>query len=106
VGTALEVQLRRQRCVGLVIAGFFTNMCVETTARMAGNMGFAAYVVGDACAATNRIGPDRRDYEPDLVHALSLANLHGEFATVIKTADALELLERDASHLKRCQGNE
>jgi len=89
-----------------VIAGFFTNMCVETTARTAGNLGFDTYVVGDACATTNRVGPDGVDHDPEVVHQLSLASLHGEFCTVVRAADALALLAADAEDLSRAQGNE
>jgi hypothetical protein len=81
-------------------------MCVETTARTAGNVGFDTYVIGDACATTNRIGPDGLDHDPELIHQLSLANLHGEFATVLDTAKALALLTTDARTLSRAQGNQ
>ncbi|MEO0939699.1 MAG: isochorismatase family protein [Pseudomonadota bacterium] len=37
------------------MAGYFTNFCVETTTRMAGNMGFDCYLLHDACATANRI---------------------------------------------------
>ena len=40
IGTSLELALRRKGISRLVVAGFFTNVCVETTVRMAGNMGF------------------------------------------------------------------
>ena len=69
----------------------------RATARTAGNLGFDTYVVGDACATTNRIGPDGVDHEPELIHQLSLASLHGEFCTVLRTADALALLTADAA---------
>jgi nicotinamidase-related amidase len=105
-GTNLELELRRAAVARLVVAGFFTNMCVETTARTAGNLGFDTYVVGDACATTNRIGPDGLDHEPELIHQLSLASLHGEFCTVLQTADALALLTADTPTLSRAQGNE
>lgn len=105
-GTALDLALRRSGVARLVIAGFFTNMCVETTARTAGNLGFDTYVVGDACATTNRVGPDGVDHDPDVVHQLSLASLHGEFCTVVRATDALGLLAADAEHLFRAQGNE
>ena len=105
-GTNLELELRRAAVARLVVAGFFTNMCVETTARTAGNLGFDTYVVGDACATTNRIGPDGLDHEPELIHQLSLASLHGEFCTVLQTTDALALLSADAPTLSRAQGNE
>lgn len=106
IGTSLEVDLRRLGINRLVIAGFFTNFCVETTTRMAGNLGFDTYLVHDGCATTNRIGLDGIDHEPELVHAMTLANLHGEFCTAITGADAAGLLTADADHLERSQGNE
>ncbi len=106
IGTSLEVQLRRAGIDRLVVAGFFTNICVETTVRMAGNLGFDTYLVEDACATTNRIGPDGTDYDPDIVHKLSIASLHGEFCTAISTEDALSLCMENADDLNRAQGNE
>jgi nicotinamidase-related amidase len=105
-GTNLELLLRRGRIHRLVIAGFFTNMCVETTVRISGNLGFDTYLVADACATTNRVGPDGVDREPELVHAMAVTSMHGEFCTALETADALELLQHDAAHLVRRQGNE
>jgi nicotinamidase-related amidase len=106
IGTSLEVDLRRRGINRLVIAGFFTNFCVETTTRMAGNLGFDTYLVHDGCATTNRVGVDGIDHDPELVHAMSIANLHGEFCTAITGADAAGLLVADADHLERSQGNE
>ena len=106
VGTSLEVQLRRAGVRRLVVAGFFTNMCVETTVRMAGNLGFDTYLVHDACATTNRIGLDGTDHDAELVHDMTVANLHGEFCTAIAGSDALGLLESDSDKLDRRQGNE
>lgn len=89
VGTSLEIQLRRAGVRRLVVAGFFTNMCVETTVHMAGNLGFDCYLVQDGCATTNRIGPDGKDYDPELVHAMTVANLHGEFCTALDSDQAI-----------------
>jgi nicotinamidase-related amidase len=90
----------------LVIVGFFTNMCVETTTRMAGNLGFDTYLVHDACATTNRVGLDGTDRDPELVHDMTIANLHGEFCTAISSVTARELLRNDDPTLDRAQGNE
>ena len=106
VGTSLEIQLRRVGIKRLVVVGFFTNFCVETTVRMAGNLGFDTYLLEDACATTNRVGPDGTDYDPELVHNMSIANLHGEFCTAISTNDAIALVANDADYLNRRQGNE
>jgi nicotinamidase-related amidase len=106
IGTDLEIQLRRAKISRLAIVGFFTNFCVETTTRMAGNLGFDTYLIEDCSSASNRIGPDGVDRDPELVHAMTVANLHGEFCTAIKFADALGLVTADNNQLTRCQGNE
>lgn len=106
VGTNLEVALRRRHIHRLLFVGFFTNFCVETSVRMANNMGFDTYLAHDACATSNRVGLDGEDYDPDLVHALSIASMHREFCTAITTEDAIGLARSDAAHLERIQGNE
>ena len=85
IGTALDELLRRSGIAGLVLAGFTTNHCVSTTARMAGNLGYEVRVVSDATATFDRTGPDGVLYPAELVHAMALADLHGEFADVIDT---------------------
>jgi hypothetical protein len=73
---------------------------------MANNLGFDTYLGHDACATTNRIGLDGEDFDPELVHAMSIANLHREFCTALPTETLLELIERDVSTASRQQGNE
>ena len=106
VGTSLELNFRRFGIQRLVVMGFFTNVCVETTVRMAGNMGFDTYLIHDACAAINAIGYSGEYYEAELVHKMAIANLHGEFCTAITTDDALHLCSNNAPFLDRVQGNE
>lgn len=97
IGTSLEADLRRAGCRGLVIVGLTTNHCVSTTARMAGNLGFATWVVSDATAAFDRVGPDGVAHPAELVHALALSDLHGEFATVVETAAVIAALQGPGS---------
>ena len=92
VGTSLELDLRRAGIQRLVILGFFTNVCVETTTRMSGNMGFDTYLVHDACASMNVIGHDGTYYEPDLVHNMAVGNLMVNFAQLLAQR-ALHLCE-------------
>ena len=106
IGTDLELRLRQHGVHRLVVAGFFTNFCVETSVRMSGNMGYDTYLVHDACATCNRIGPDGTDYDPQMLHDITVANLHGEFCTSLTTDQVLTLTERDAPELERVQGNE
>ncbi len=89
IGTDLEAHLRERGIEALVIVGLTTNHCVSTTARMSGNLGFDTYVVDDATATFDRVGHDGRRYGAAEVHAISLASLHGEFATVLGTDEVL-----------------
>ena len=90
IGTDLEAELRRRGYTTLVITGMQTNLCVSTTARMAGNLGFKTYVVSDATATFDNVGPDGTRYGAELLHNVALADLHGEFATVVDTATILQ----------------
>ena len=98
IGTKLEEDLKKRGLTTLVMTGLQTNMCVSTTARMAGNLGFTTYVVSDATATFDNTGPDGKTYSSQLLHDVALADLHGEFATVIDTATVLAgLNERDVA---------
>jgi nicotinamidase-related amidase len=85
IGTSLETVLRLRGYDTLVIAGISTNHCVSTTTRMAGNLGFTAWVVSDATATFDRVGPDGIEYSAEQIHAIALSDLHKEFATVVDT---------------------
>jgi len=93
IGTSLESDLRRAGCRGLVIAGLTTNHCVSTTARMAGNLGFATWVVSDGTATFDRVGPDGVGHPAEQIHAIALSDLHGEFATVVDTGAVIAAMQ-------------
>lgn len=86
IGTDLEQRLRAGDITTLVICGATTNHCVETTTRMAGNLGFDANLVRDATWTFDRIGPDGDKHSAEAIHAMTLSNLNGEFARIV-TAD-------------------
>lgn len=88
IGTTLESELRGGGHDRLVIAGVITNNSVEATVRMAGNLGFATWLVADGCFTFGRTDWNGAWRSADDVHALSLANLDGEYCTVV-TTDAL-----------------
>jgi nicotinamidase-related amidase len=88
IGTALETDLRAQDISKLVLCGITTDHCVNTTTRMAANLGFDATIAADACATFDRKLPDGRVFPADLVHDVALASLNEEFAAV-KTVDQI-----------------
>ena len=90
IGTGLEERLREGGHTSLVVAGVITNNSVETTVRMAGNLGFETYLVADGCFTFGRLDWDGRARSADEVHAMSLANLHGEYCTVVSTNELLD----------------
>ena len=92
IGTSLEADLRRDGIEHLVLCGATANQCVETTARMAGNLGFDTLYVADGVWAYGSTGPDGREHSAEDVLSITIRNLHGEFATVLSTDEVFELL--------------
>jgi len=92
VNTGLERWLRNRGISSVVIVGVSTNNSVEATARTAGNLGFETYVVSDATFAFAKTDFDGRARTAEEVHAMALANLQGEYASVITAAEALSTL--------------
>jgi hypothetical protein len=60
---------------------------------MAGNLGFDAHLVRDATWTFDRVGPDGDAHSAEEIHAMTLANLNGEFARIVTTAEAITALE-------------
>lgn len=84
--THCESLLREQGIDTLVVVGASTNNSVEATVRTGGCIGFTVIVIEDACfafAKTDYAGLPRTAEE---VHAMSLANLNGEYAQVIHSS--------------------
>ncbi len=94
IGTDLEERLRAAGIDSVVIVGLTTDHCISTTARMAGNLGFETLLVADATATFDRTGPDGTLHSAETIYQVELAILHGEFATVVSTADVLAALAR------------
>lgn len=87
IGTDLEDRLREAGVTTLAITGATTNHCVETTARVAGNLGFKALLVRDATWTFDRMGPDGETHSAAALHAMTFANLSGEFARIVTAAE-------------------
>jgi nicotinamidase-related amidase len=87
----LHAWLQQREICGVVICGITTNHCCETTARMAGNLGYRTWFVLDATHTFDRRALDGKWISADALARTTAANLQDEFATVIATADLLAL---------------
>ena len=82
-GTNLETFFREHNVDRVVVAGYMTHMCVDTTARQAMHLGFNVSVLGDA-TGTIDLGSE---LPASLVHRVELGVLSEGFATVLNTSD-------------------
>lgn len=78
IRTPLEKELRSRNIETLVICGVTTNMCIESTARDAGQLDFRTFVVSDA---VGEVDPAR--------HAAALAALRWGFARIVTLDDVI-----------------
>ncbi len=91
INTGLERWLHARGIKELAIVGVSTNNSVESTARSAGNLGFKTYVIADATFAFSMADFRGVHRSAEEVHAMALANLHGEYAQVVTAAELLQL---------------
>ncbi len=80
--TDLDKRLRKLGCDSVVICGVMTDLCCETSAREAFQLGYTVYFVGDATATSDL-----------MLHLSALATLAHGFAYIVTVDDMLELLE-------------
>jgi nicotinamidase-related amidase len=93
----LEPWLRERGVSSIVLCGIQTNMCVETTARMAGNLGFEVTVALDATRTfdlqtTLPDGALARRTAAELMATTAVNLVGGGFASVVSTDAAIALV--------------
>ncbi|WP_199439257.1 cysteine hydrolase family protein [Umezawaea beigongshangensis] len=86
----LHAWLGRRGIADLVVAGVQTNHCVETTARVGGNLGYRVRVPLDATFTFDLAGPDGVALTAAELSRATAVNLHGGgFAEVTTTRAVL-----------------
>lgn len=90
----LDSWLRSNGIDDVVICGITTNHCCETTARMAGNLGYRVTFVLDATRTFDRTTPDGTVITAAELMRSTAANLHGEFADVVNTDEVVTRFDR------------
>ncbi|MFK8905836.1 cysteine hydrolase family protein [Streptomyces sp. YS-3] len=84
----LDSWLKAAGVTQFVLVGIQTNMCVETTARMGGNLGYDVLVALDATHTFDLTGPNGWHLTADELARASAVSLHGGgFARVVTTGE-------------------
>src|SRR6476646_6616808 len=86
VQTDLDERLKTANASNLVLAGFMTHLCVNSTARGAFNLGYAPTVVAAATATRTLPGIDDEPVAASVLHTASLAAIADLFAVVVPDA--------------------
>ncbi|GHA71955.1 cysteine hydrolase [Formosimonas limnophila] len=92
IRSGLERWLHVRGINQLIIAGVSTENSVEASVRTAGNLGFNVYVAADACFTFAKSDCSGRQRTAQEVHDIALANLQGEYATVMSALDIKQQL--------------
>jgi len=82
-GTELDTVLKQGPERPLLLAGFMTHMCVNSTARGAFSLGHAPTVVAGATATRDLPGTDGRVVDAAALQAASLASIADLFGVVV-----------------------
>ncbi len=89
VQTDLDERLKAMGATNLVLAGFMTHMCVNSTARGAFNLGYAPTVVAAATATRALPGVTGEPVSAEVMQTASLAAMADLFAVVVPGASAI-----------------
>jgi nicotinamidase-related amidase len=89
IATSLDEELKQQDVTNLVLAGFMTHMCVNSTAHGAFNLGYNTTIAANATATRALPLADGSVISAEQVHASALAATRDLYAAVVN--DAAEL---------------
>jgi len=88
--TDLHDQLQKIGAKNLILAGFMTHMCVNSTARAAFNRGYASTIVASATATRALPGPSGNIIAAGTIHDTALAAVADLFAVVTASQSNVE----------------
>ena len=90
-GTQLETWLRQHGVEALVIAGYMTQMCCDTTARQAMHLGFGVEFLSDG-TGTLSIKNDAGEVSGEELHRAILVTQQMRFSRVLPTSNWIDQL--------------
>ncbi|MCL1594510.1 MAG: cysteine hydrolase [Actinomycetia bacterium] len=86
----LDAWLRKQGITGVAIAGIQTNMCCETTARVASDLGYELLFVEDATHTFDITTPTHKVYRAREIARYSSLSIEADFGKVVRTTDLVD----------------
>lgn len=89
VGTELDAKLKALGAKSLVVAGFMTHMCINSTARGAFNLGYAVTVPANCTATRPLPAPGGGEVSADALQTAALTALSDLFAVVVPGQSAI-----------------
>lgn len=89
VGTELDARLKALGVTRVVIAGFMTHMCINSTTRGAFSLGYQVSVPAAATATRALPAPDGSVIDASTVQRVALAALADLFAVVVADSEAI-----------------
>lgn len=85
VNTDLDQQLKTANVNSIVLAGFMTHMCINSTAHGGFNLGYAVTVVASACASRPLQAAHNQVLSAEQVHAGAIASTRDLYAAIADT---------------------
>ena len=95
IGTSLKTVLSQRGIKDVFVTGVVINYCVDATVRVGSNLGFNMYTVSDGTATFGLKDWNGNEHDADTIHAISLANLHGEYGEVLTTDEVIEKVKHN-----------
>jgi len=89
VQTTLDAELKALGINNIVLAGFMTHMCVNSTAHGAFNLGYASTIVASATATRPLLSTNGKVLSAEEVHLGALASTRDLYAVVVDDISGL-----------------
>ncbi len=86
----LDTWLRKHGITGVAIAGIQTNMCCETTARNAADLGYDVLFVEDATHTFDIVTPTHKVYRAREIARYSALTIGAGFGRVVRTLELVD----------------
>jgi nicotinamidase-related amidase len=86
----LDAWLRRHEISGVAVCGIQTNMCCETTARQAGDLGYDMLFALDATHTFDIVAANGTVHAADAIAGYTALTLAADFGTVVSTTELID----------------